>query len=295
MPATHNHDGYHPEPTPSVIIAVYNHFEWLRLVLEGLRHQSVRKFQIILADDGSDETTVKHIRQYTAGHPEMEIVHIWHEDDGWRKNIALNKAVTQASGDYLCFLDSDCIPAPNWLKDHLRLARPKTIIAGRRATFAPEMSKELETRTELPPNWFIRERLRFIRNIFRFPGHCHPDRVIHLPIIGGKGMLQRTTGNLIGCNFGIYRKDLLDINGFDERYLGPGLGEDIDIAYRLRFNGCRILKVPHQALTIHRHHPTSVSTVASKTDNVAILEDTKKRRTIRTPYGIVKAAETKEV
>jgi len=250
MPATHNHDGYHPEPTPSVIIAVYNHFEWLRLVLEGLRHQSVRKFQIILADDGSDETTVKHIRQYTAGHPEMEIVHIWHEDDGWRKNIALNKAVTQASGDYLCFLDSDCIPAPNWLKDHLRLARPKTIIAGRRATFAPEMSK---------------------------------------------GMLQRTTGNLIGCNFGIYRKDLLDINGFDERYLGPGLGEDIDIAYRLRFNGCRILKVPHQALTIHRHHPTSVSTVASKTDNVAILEDTKKRRTTRPLYGIVKAAETKEV
>lgn len=295
MPATHQTDGYPSKPTLSVIIAVYNHFEWLRLVLEGLRHQTVRKFQIILADDGSNDTTVNQIRRYMEMHPDMEIVHLWHEDDGWRKNIILNKAVARAEGDYLCFLDSDCIPAPDWAADHLRLATPKTVIAGRRATFAPFMSKEMETRTSLSPGWFRQERLRFIFNFRKFPAHCHPGRVIRLPILSGKGFLQRTTGNLIGCNFGIYRKDLTDINGFDERYLGPGLGEDIDIAYRLRFNGCRIMKVPHQALTLHRHHPTSVSTVKSKTDNVALLEKTKEKQIARTPYGIVKTAETQEL
>lgn len=145
-------------PSLSIIIAAYNNHRWLRLVLEGLRHQTYRKFQIIVADDGSDGHNTALLRQYMHDHPELDI-----------------------------------------------------------------------------------------------------------------------------------RKDLLDINGFDERYLGPGLGEDIDIAYRLRFNGCRIMKVPHQALTIHRYHTTSVSTVGSRSDNNAILEDTKRRQTIRTPYGIAKA------
>ena len=276
-------------PSLSIIIAAYNNHRWLRLVLEGLRHQTYRKFQIIVADDGSDEHNTALLRQYMHDHPELDILHLWHEDDGWRKNIILNQAVEKAKGEYLCFLDGDCIPAPHWAEDHLRLATPKTVIAGRRATLSPAISHEIERCGELGKGWFRRMQMRFLLNIGRFPSHCHPGRILRLPIIGRKGVLQRPTGNLIGCNFGIYRKDLLDINGFDERYLGPGLGEDIDIAYRLRFNGCRIMKVPHQALTLHRYHTTSVSTVGSRSDNNAILEDTKRRQTIRTPYGITKA------
>ena len=73
----------------SVIIAAYNHFEWLRLVLEGLRNQTVTGLQIVIADDGSDDATVRQIRDYIASHPAMNIIHVWQEDDGWRKNQAL--------------------------------------------------------------------------------------------------------------------------------------------------------------------------------------------------------------
>lgn len=273
-------------PSLTVIIATYNHFEWLRLVLEGLRHQTVSGFQIIIADDGSDDNTVQAIKHYIHTHPQMNILHLWHPDRGWRKNIILNQALRHATGEYICFLDADCIPSPQWAHDHLRLARPKTVIAGRRATFAPWMNSRWENLTELTPDWFKTLRRTFLRNYFRFPAHTHPSRVIRFPIIGRKGLMQRTTGNLIGCNFGVWRDDLLAINGFDERYLGPGLGEDIDIAWRIRFNGCRIEKVPHQAITIHRNHPSAMTSVLSPTDNVALLEQSKAQHLTYTPYGL---------
>lgn len=272
----------------SVIIAAYNHFEWLRLVLEGLRNQTVTGFQIVIADDGSDDVTVRQIRDYIAAHPAMNIIHVWQEDDGWRKNLALNKAVSAATGEYLCFLDADCIPAPRWAADHLALATPGTIIAGRRATLKPEWNSGMESITTLSPDWFARWRSRFLRNFTSFPPHCHPARVIRLPIINGKGLLQKRTGNLLGCNFGVFRSDLLDVNGFDERYTGPGLGEDIDLAWRMRFNGAKIYKVSHQALTIHRNHPTATFAIPGRSDNLAILEDNKRRRLTFTPYGINK-------
>lgn len=272
----------------SVIIATYNKFQWLRLVLEGLRNQTVKGFEIVLADDGSDNETVRQIRNYIGNHPEMRIKHIWHEDNGWRKNIALNKALAATTGSYICFLDADCIPAPEWAQDHLRLAAPKTVIAGRRATLRPEWNASLETTQTLDRRWFSRLRRRFILNAPFFPPHCHPLRVIHLPIINGKGVGQKPTGNLMGCNFGIHRKDLMEVNGFDERYLGPGIGEDIDLAYRLRHNGVRIYKASYQALTIHRNHTTAIQTVPSASDNNAILEETKRLHTTYTPFGIVK-------
>lgn len=274
----------------TVIIATYNHFEWLRLVLEGLRHQTIGGFQIIIADDGSNPQTVEEIKGYIAAHPEMNILHLWHEDKGWRKNIILNNALRHATGDYLCFLDADCIPAPRWAEDHLRLATPGKVIAGRRATFAPWMNEQWESLEALPADWFSRLKRTFLLNYFRFPKHTHPSRVIRYPIIGGKGLMQRTTGNLLGCNFGVWKRDLLAINGFDERYLGPGLGEDIDIAWRIRFNGCSIEKVPHQAITIHRNHASAMTSVASPTDNVALLEQTKAERLTYTPYGLKKNA-----
>ncbi len=273
----------------TVIVAAYNHFEWLRLVLEGLRNQTVKGFQIVIADDGSGCDTVRLIKDYIAAHPEMNIVHVWQEDDGWRKNLALNKAVSTATGDYICFLDADCIPAPRWAADHLALATPGTIIAGRRATLKPEWNSDMEALATLPPDWFTNLRNRFIRNFTSFPPHCHPSRVIRLPIINGKGILQKQTGNLLGCNFGVYRRELLAVNGFDERYLGPGLGEDIDLAWRMRFNGAKIQKVSHQAITIHRNHPTATFSLPTRSDNVGILEGNKRQRMTFTPYGIHKS------
>ena len=64
----------HTAPVASVIIAVYNHFEWLRLILDALRMQTEKNFEVIIADDGSNEETVENIKRYIAQHPKSCLI-----------------------------------------------------------------------------------------------------------------------------------------------------------------------------------------------------------------------------
>lgn len=279
----------HPDASDvSVIIAAYNNFPWLRLCLEGLRLQRARQFEIVIADDGSDADTVNGIRQYIASHPSMNIKHVWHADSGWRKNIALNNAVAASSGSYLLFIDADCIPAPDWISDHLKLRRPGTIIAGRRITVAPFQNSVFEQHSELPANWWSKFTFTVASRFWQFPKRSRHGRVFRLPVIAGRGLLERPSGNLIGCNMGIWRTDLLALNGFDERYLDAGLGEDIDLCVRFQANGGKVVKVPHQARMVHRHHTSNIGS-SHRSNNAALLEQTRVSGTIYTPFGIKKS------
>lgn len=271
----------------SVIVAAYNNFQWLRLCLEGLRLQSAQGFEIVIADDGSNSSTVASLHDYINDHPQMHIRHAWHPDNGWRKNIALNNAINLSTRQYLLFIDADCIPAPDWIADHLSLRRPGTIIAGRRTTLAPWQSAEIEKLDTLPRNWWRKILFSVITRFWRFPKRSRHGRVFRLPIFGGKGMLERPTGNLIGCNMGISRQDLLALNGFDERYLDAGLGEDIDICIRHQANGGKVIKAPHQARMVHRYHLSNIGS-SHRSANSLLLEQTRADRTIFTPFGIKK-------
>ena len=88
----------------SIIIGFYNKIELLSKLLEALRLQTMTDFEAVIADDGSKEEVVQAIKQLQAESP-FPIVHVWHEDKGWRKNIILNKAVMAAHGEYLIFID----------------------------------------------------------------------------------------------------------------------------------------------------------------------------------------------
>ena len=44
------------------------------------------------------------------------------------------------------------------------------------------------------------------------------------------------------------------MNGFDERYVDPGTGEDCDLDLRLENAGIRHVKYSHYALMMHRRH-----------------------------------------
>lgn len=45
----------------SVIVAVYNNFKWLRLILDAMRMQTYHDFEVIIADDGSSQDNVTKI------------------------------------------------------------------------------------------------------------------------------------------------------------------------------------------------------------------------------------------
>lgn len=241
----------------SVIVAVYNNFHWLRLILDALRMQSVKDFEVVIADDGSNAETVASIKEYVASHPELPIIHAWQPDEGWRKNKSLNNAIRHSHGSYLVFIDGDCIPHPCFVEDHRRIRKRGVVTGGRRVEAGPGINSLVEKWQTLPENYFqqaskvaikewknegIGKTLSQLRRMWRFP------------LLFGKPLGIKEQG-ILGANFGIFREDIEKVNGFDERYVDPGTGEDCDLDVRLANAGVRHVKASHYALMIHRCHP----------------------------------------
>lgn len=279
-------------PKASVVIAVYNHWEWLHLILDALAVQTEPDFEIIIADDGSDTFTTDKIEAYIASCPTRQIRHLWHDDRGWQKNIMLNKAVMAAASDYIIFLDGDCIPHHKFVADHLQLRRPHTVVAGRRVDITKTISDNLEACEVLPHNLFSHIRLQLLRNYLLTLLHGRkPERrcmrmllrTIHYPFVGGHALGKLDDHGILGCNFSIAKEDLLAVNGFDERYLDPGTGEDTDLEVRLSNFGTKIIKTSRYALVVHRCH---ARLPLDSPDNAALLRDAMANHTTATPYGI---------
>lgn len=268
----------------SVIISVYNHFEWLRLILDALRRQSVGDFEIVIADDGSSPETVSLIRDYIAAHPEIDIIHSWHPDEGWRKNIALNEAVRRSGTDYLIFIDGDCIPHPRFVEDHTRLAERGRVVAGRRVDLPKKVSEKIEKNSVLSGDYSKKIRNEILISLFSSFGESFKvlKRLVRFPIKDGK-VLGMKRGGILGCNFSLYKEDFYKVNGFDERYLAPGTGEDTDIDVRLANAGVTAMKVSRAALMYHRSHPRLPM---DSPQNREILRSNRENHVTFTPYGI---------
>ena len=73
----------------TVIVSTYNKEEWLQKVLEGYKYQTYNNFEVLVADDGSRPETKVLIDSFKADYP-VPLRHIWHEDDGYRRQRILN-------------------------------------------------------------------------------------------------------------------------------------------------------------------------------------------------------------
>lgn len=103
----------------TVIISTYNAEEWLEKVLIGYSKQTYKNFDVIIADDGSRESTKELIESYKKSFP-VNLTHLWHEDQGYRRQEILNVAITEATNEYIIMTDGDCIPR----KDFVAISRP---------------------------------------------------------------------------------------------------------------------------------------------------------------------------
>ena len=112
----------------SVIFTTYNHPGWLEKTLWGFSAQSWRDFEIIVADDGSGPET-RAVVESMQRQIDIPIRHIWQEDDGFQKCRVLNKAIVASRGEYLIFTDGDCIPHPDFVRNHVELAAENTLLS----------------------------------------------------------------------------------------------------------------------------------------------------------------------
>lgn len=244
-------------PELSLVIAVYNKPDNLRLVLAACARQSFTDFEVIIADDGSGSAirdVVAEVRD-GCGFP---IQHLWHEDKGWRKNVMLNNAIRAARAENLVFIDGDCLPGKHFLLDHWHEREPGRVMLGRRVETSERWSRAL-TLDNIRTGEF--ERYRWDEWMDGLAGRSlRVEDGIRIPSRILRKLLLRNVRGMLGSNFSVAKKDIIAINGFDELYDGPGCGEDSDVQYRLFLIGVTGKSLRNLAIQYHIWHPlTKVS------------------------------------
>ena len=116
-------------PAISVIVSTYNSEAWLEKVLQGYALQTHARFEVIVADDGSRPTTQALVERCAQDYP-VPLRHIWHEDEGYRRQEILNKAIPIAAHAYILFTDGDCIPRKDFVATHALHAEKGRVLSG---------------------------------------------------------------------------------------------------------------------------------------------------------------------
>jgi glycosyltransferase involved in cell wall biosynthesis len=239
-------------PAASVIIAVYQRDDFLRLVLESLARQTRRDFEILVADDGSGPETRALLRSKARTLP-VPLRHVWQEDRGFRKCAVLNAASREARADYLIYTDGDCVPHRRFVENHLRHRAPGRILVGRATKLSERRSRGIDARAIArgshartgPRDWLDERRGRARNMSYSF----------YLPGRVGFWLVQKlkTNINLRGGNCSLWKADLEHVNGWNEDFESWGL-EDVELGWRLRRAGLEPKLVVNRAICIHLWH-----------------------------------------
>ncbi len=264
----------------TVIISVYDNTKFLKLVLDSLKMQSEKNFEIIISEDGQSEA----MKTFVADYPFVnEFQHLTQTDQGWQKNKALNNAIRHAKSDWLIFIDGDCVLHHRFVEMHLRYARENVILAGKRVKLDPETSDSLEKnisgtlphlqKTFLKKLFFGKGKIVFIEESF----FISPDGWLRfVPAL-------RKAKRLIGCNMSFSKKAIYAINGFDEEYTLPAVGEDTDLAWRFAAAGFRLQPVRNLAVQYHLYHRENWT---DKTENMMRMQKNKSENRYICTHGL---------
>ena len=92
-------------PKISVIIPVYNTEKYVRKCLESVKNQTFKDIEIIVVNDGSTDNSSKIIEEFIEENKELNIRHLQKLNGGL--SDARNFGIEHATGEYICFVDSD--------------------------------------------------------------------------------------------------------------------------------------------------------------------------------------------
>jgi len=265
----------------TVIAAFYNRLDYLKLVLAGFERQTTKNFELIIADDGSGSDIVDEIEKLSSNYS-FPIKHTWQEDKGFRKNKILNKAIIESKSDYLIFVDADCIPHRGFADGHLKFAQKNVLLTGRRVNLSPKITKQLTEEKVL--NGFPEKK--YFKLIFDglFGESVDVEKGFYSANKFILKVFNRKKRGILGCNFSLFKEDILKVNGFDERYVYPSMGEDSDLQLRLEMLGVKIISVNHATVQYHLYHKLQ----ERHPENLELYAKVKNSGIAYTPFGLRK-------
>jgi glycosyltransferase involved in cell wall biosynthesis len=263
----------------SVIVTTYNWPSALRMVLEGLFAQVTNiPFEIIVADDGSGKETTQVINYFKEKNT-VPVTQVWQVDAGFRAAAIRNRAIQAALGEYLIFLDGDCVPRKNFVARHFALAEKGFFVVGNRVLLNKAFTIFALSHM-LPlyqwPFWKW--------SIARIKGYC--NRLLPFLTLGAPyvrySALKKWQGAK-GCNLAAWKEDLLKVNGWEEQFEGWGY-EDSDLVIRLLRSDIKRKEGRFYLPVIHLWHPENDRT--RELENWARLEFNRKTTRVVAEKGL---------
>lgn len=213
----------------SVVVPYFEQPARLDLVLAGLELQTLRGFDVVVADDGSREAPRPGRRSYP-----VQVVR--QADRGIRPAAARNLGVAACEGDLLCFLDGDTVPGPDYLEQTL------AALDGRRAV-GTGRRRHVDLTGWTPP--------RLTAWLAGAPGHDAPpelddpawlqeaySRTYDLAHVGDDGYRF-----VVGAVQSLPRALLAEVGGWEGDIDVYG-GEDWELAHRCWLAGADLVHVP---------------------------------------------------
>jgi len=189
----------------------------------------------------------------------------------------LNRSIKESYTCFLVFIYGDCIPARHFVREYIRNAEDGYMFWGRRVMMGPKYSETIRKRKSID-GINLRSLL--------FSDSRSVKEAVYSPYI----KLGYKTRGLVGCNWGIMKKHLIAINGYDEDYILPVAGEDNDVEWRLQAIGIGKKTIKNKAIVYHMYHPRSYSRKGIEI-NTRLLESKMKAGIIRCTNGLEKLSE----
>lgn len=284
--SSHIVEDRHLNIAASIIVSTYNQPEWLRKVLWGFEQQDETDFEIVIADDGSTEETAQVIQEFQKN-SSLQITHVWQEDHGFQKTKILNKAIRASKGEYLIFTDGDCIPRKDFVSTHLSKRRPGYYLSAGYFKLPMDISKAITKEDIVTQRCFDRKWLlsRGMKRSFKL--NKLSTNKLKTEILN-RITTSRPSWN--GNNSSGWRKDILAVNGFDERMQYGG--EDRELGERMMNNGVKALQIRYSIISLHLDHERGYVTEDMFVKNKAIRKITKKEKRVWTDYGLQSSSQS---
>jgi glycosyltransferase involved in cell wall biosynthesis len=224
----------------TLIITTYNWPESLRLVLKSVENQSIIPDEVIIADDGSKIETSILITNFNKG-SDLNVIHSWQEDIGFRVSKSRNKAILKSSGEYIVLIDGDMILHSNFIQDHIDNAEYGFFVQGSRVLLSKKQTKK-----------------NLVQNKIKFSclssGLMNRKNAIHSRFLSEFFLNKKTyIDGIKSCNMAFYRNDCLKINGFNNDFEGWGR-EDSEFVVRLINSGIKRKNIRFCAIQYHLWH-----------------------------------------
>lgn len=200
----------------SIVVPVFNGAATIANTVEHLLDQSLPPKEIIVVDDGSTDATAQVLKRF-----ESRISYQFKPNGG--PASARNFGARLATGNFIAFTDSDCLPDRNWLS-RLLAGFDSTTVAGVGGSVKSVDASLLGEYVDL---------LRLLQ-----------------PAENAEGEIEY----LITANACFRREALLAAGLFDERFRKPG-GEEPALCRRLKELGCQFRFAP-EAIVLHHHRQT---------------------------------------